>query len=194
MVGPIEQGFDLWLVVARHKNGAAPRTLLGNEPRHHANTVNIKRVRRLVEDEKLRPLHHRLRNRETLAHAHAESRHLASVVRVEPHTPQRIAGGRLPRLAAYRGKIDQVPKGTLESRGLVETDFCEGSRKAKCVILTEAGDELCAQKIVPANKADRAAFMALGVDEQREMLRLVDKYVAALEVELELLEGEQDGK
>ena len=36
--------------------------------------------------------------------------------------------------------------------------------------------------------------MALGVDEQREMLRLVDKYVAALEVELELLEGEQDDK
>lgn len=83
---------------------------------------------------------------------------------------------------------------TLESRGLVETDFCEGSRKAKCVILTAAGDELCEQKIVPANKAERAAFMALGIDEQREMLRLVDKYVAALEVELELLEGEQDGK
>ena len=76
----------------------------------------------------------------------------------------------------------------------METDFCEGSRKAKCVILTEAGDELCAQKIVPANKAERAAFMALGIDEQREMLRLVDKYVAALEVELELLEGEQDDK
>ena len=36
--------------------------------------------------------------------------------------------------------------------------------------------------------------MALGIDEQREMLRLVDKYVAALEVELELLEGEQDDK
>ena len=40
---------------------------------------------------------------------------------------------------------------TLESKGYVETSFCEGSRKAKRVALTPAGRVFVAAKIVPAS-------------------------------------------
>lgn len=79
---------------------------------------------------------------------------------------------------------------TLESRGLVEMSFCEGSRKAKQVRFTEAGRDLATRRIVPANLAERRAFCALTPKEQAEMIRLVDKYVGAVEAQLELMKGE----
>lgn len=77
----------------------------------------------------------------------------------------------------------------LESRGLVEMSFCEGSRKAKQVSFTEAGRALATERIVPANLAERRAFAALAPEEQEEMLYLVDKYVGAVEVQIDLMEG-----
>ena len=77
----------------------------------------------------------------------------------------------------------------LEARGLVETSFCEGGRKAKRVTLSEEGARFVAEQIVPANKAERRAFGALSTSEQQEMLRLVRKYVEAVESELGSMGG-----
>lgn len=78
---------------------------------------------------------------------------------------------------------------TLESRGLVETSFLEGSRKAKRVSFTQAGRAFVAEKIVPASRAERRAFNVLTQGEQTEMLRLVDKYVAAIQEQIDAMRG-----
>ena len=78
---------------------------------------------------------------------------------------------------------------TLESRGLVETSFLEGSRKAKRVSFTQAGRAFVAEKIVPASRAERRAFNVLTQVEQTEMLRLVDKYVAAIQEQIDAMRG-----
>lgn len=80
---------------------------------------------------------------------------------------------------------------TLESKGYVETSFCEGSRKAKRVAFTPAGRAFVAAKIVPASQAERRAFEALAPEEQDEMMRLIDKYVGAVEEEIKRMEGEE---
>lgn len=77
----------------------------------------------------------------------------------------------------------------LESKGYVTLDFCEGSKKAKVVTLTAAGRAFCDEKIRPANRAERRAFETLDAAEQSEFLRLVEKYVAAIQVEVANLEG-----
>ena len=78
----------------------------------------------------------------------------------------------------------------LERRGYVTSAFCAGSRKAKRVSFTDEGQAFASEKIVPANKAERRAFKTLDDAEQAEMLRLVDKYVEAIERELDGMEGE----
>ncbi len=78
----------------------------------------------------------------------------------------------------------------LEEKGLVETSFCEGSRKAKQVTFTELGHELSQEQIVPANIAERRAFQALTPTEQADMLRLIDKYVAAVEDQIAIMKGQ----
>lgn len=79
----------------------------------------------------------------------------------------------------------------LEEQGLVQTAFCEGSRKAKQVSFTERGERLVQEKIVPANKAERRAFKALTQAEQAELLRLIDKYVEQVENEIATMEGRE---
>ncbi len=77
----------------------------------------------------------------------------------------------------------------LENKGYVTLDFCEGSKKAKVATLTEAGRAFCDEKIRPANRAERRAFETLEPAEQSEFLRLVEKYVGAIQIELKALEG-----
>ena len=48
-----------------------------------------------------------------------------------------------------------------------------------------------AAKIVPASQAERRAFEALAPEEQDEMMRLIDKYVGAVEEEIKRMEGEE---
>ncbi len=78
---------------------------------------------------------------------------------------------------------------TLEAKGYVTLGFCEGSKKAKVVSLTPAGHAFCDQKIRPANRAERRAFEALTPSEQVEFLRLVEKYVSAIQIDVSNLEG-----
>ncbi len=77
----------------------------------------------------------------------------------------------------------------LESKGYVTLDFCEGSKKAKVASLTATGRAFCDEKIAPANRAERRAFETLDTAEQAEFLRLVEKYVGAIQIELQNLEG-----
>ncbi len=79
----------------------------------------------------------------------------------------------------------------LEGKGLVQTEFCEGSRKAKLARLTEAGRSFSRSRIEPACQAERRAFGVLTAAEQAEMLRLMDKYVEAVEAELDRI-GRED--
>lgn len=79
----------------------------------------------------------------------------------------------------------------LEEQGLVQTAFCEGSRKAKQVTFTEKGERLVQEQIVPANKAERRAFKALTQAEQAELLRLIEKYVEQVEKEIAIMEGQE---
>lgn len=83
----------------------------------------------------------------------------------------------------------------LESKGFAQTTFCEGSRKAKAVCLTKEGLEFAELRIKPASEAECRAFSTLDDAEQAEMLRLVNKYVHAVEAELDRLsEGGNDGE
>ncbi len=77
----------------------------------------------------------------------------------------------------------------MEAKGYVTLDFCEGSKKAKVASLTAAGRAFCDEKIAPANRAERRAFETLDAAEQAEFLRLVEKYVGAIQIELQNLEG-----
>ena len=110
-----------------------------------------------------------------------------------------IAGGSVPvrdivaTCCASKQTINSAIR-HLEGKGLVRTEFCEGSRKAKLVRLTEAGRVFVKERIEPACQAERRAFGALGAAEQAEMLRLVDKYVCAVESELDRIGKEDDGE
>lgn len=71
----------------------------------------------------------------------------------------------------------------LEGRGLVTLEFEPGSRKNKMVLLTAAGRKLCEEKIGPAMEAERRAFGSLEPEEREALLRLVEKYTRAIDLE-----------
>lgn len=73
---------------------------------------------------------------------------------------------------------------TLEQQGLVELTFMEGSRRNKTASLTAAGRAFSLDYIVPAIKAEEAAFDELDPAEQRELVRLVRRYAAALDAQI----------
>ena len=60
--------------------------------------LEVERAERLVEQERLRPVHDRARERHALALAAGELRRLAAAVAVEPDERERLAGA-LPPLA-----------------------------------------------------------------------------------------------
>lgn len=72
----------------------------------------------------------------------------------------------------------------LQERGLVELSFIEGSRKSKQAALTSEGRAFSAERIVPAIEAEERAFAALNPGEQAELVRLVRRYVDALEQQI----------
>lgn len=69
---------------------------------------------------------------------------------------------------------------TLTARGFATLEFAEGSRKNKVVRLTEAGMRFAEQYALPAQKAEQQAFEVLEPWEQREIMRLIDKFSHAL--------------
>lgn len=69
---------------------------------------------------------------------------------------------------------------TLTARGFATLEFAEGSRKNKVVRLTEAGMRFAEQYALPAQKAEQQAFEVLEPWEQREIMRLIEKFSHAL--------------
>ncbi len=69
---------------------------------------------------------------------------------------------------------------TLTARGFATLEFAEGSRKNKVVRLTEAGMRFAEQYALPAQEAEQQAFEVLEPWEQREIMRLIEKYSHAL--------------
>ena len=69
---------------------------------------------------------------------------------------------------------------TLTARGFATLEFAEGSRKNKVVRLTEAGMRFAEQYALPAQEAEQQAFKVLEPWEQREIMRLIEKFSHAL--------------
>lgn len=69
---------------------------------------------------------------------------------------------------------------TLTARGFAALEFAEGSRKNKVVRLTEAGMRFAEQYALPAQEAEQQAFEVLEPWEQREIMRLIEKFSHAL--------------
>lgn len=69
---------------------------------------------------------------------------------------------------------------TLTARGFATLEFAEGSRKNKVVRLTEAGVRFAEQYALPAQEAEQQAFEVLEPWEQREIMRLIEKFSHAL--------------
>lgn len=69
---------------------------------------------------------------------------------------------------------------TLTARGFATLEFAEGSHKNKVVRLTEAGMRFAEQYALPAQEAEQQAFEVLEPWEQREIMRLIEKFSHAL--------------
>ena len=69
---------------------------------------------------------------------------------------------------------------TLTARGFATLEFAEGSRKNMVVRLTEAGMRFAEQYALPAQEAEQQAFEVLEPWEQREIMRLIEKFSHAL--------------
>lgn len=69
---------------------------------------------------------------------------------------------------------------TLTARGFATLEFAEGSRKNKVVRLTEADMRFAEQYALPAQEAEQQAFEVLEPWEQREIMRLIEKFSHAL--------------
>ena len=100
-----------------------------------------------------------------------------------------LAGGSLPvgtltKTWSYSKQTINSALKTLEARGLVELTYMEGSRKNKRAELTEAGHVFSEARIVPAIDAEHRAFATLEPEERIELVRLVRRYVDALDVEI----------
>lgn len=74
---------------------------------------------------------------------------------------------------------------TLTARGFATLEFAEGSRKNKVVSLTEEGRQFADRYALPAQGAEQRAFDALEPWEQREIMRLIDKFSQVLGDECE---------
>lgn len=75
---------------------------------------------------------------------------------------------------------------TLTARGFATLEFAEGSRKNKVVRLTEAGMRFAEQYALPAQEAEQQAFEVLEPWEQREIMRLIEKFSHALDDECDV--------
>lgn len=73
---------------------------------------------------------------------------------------------------------------SLERRGYVRLVPTDDGRHAKLVRLTELGRVFCDDNVNPAMEAEERAFASLLRDERDEFVRLVRKYVDAIDLEM----------
>lgn len=72
----------------------------------------------------------------------------------------------------------------LESKGLIELDFVEGSRRNKTATFTPEGESFADRHIRPAQRAERRAFCSLSPREREAFLASARAYTAALMAEI----------
>lgn len=70
---------------------------------------------------------------------------------------------------------------TLERQGLIALESVPGNQKNKLVVLTERGNSVVQQMIVPLVAAERQSFMELQESEKEALLSLTQKYVDLLQ-------------
>lgn len=73
----------------------------------------------------------------------------------------------------------------LEQQGLVSLQLVAGSRKNKEVFLTESGEQLAEEVVLPLMQAEQQSFFDLSEREQTQMLTLMQKHMDLLRMELE---------
>lgn len=70
---------------------------------------------------------------------------------------------------------------TLERQGLIALESVPGNQKNKLVVLTEQGNSVVQQMIVPLVAAERQSFLELQEGEKEALLSLTQKYVDLLQ-------------
>ena len=72
----------------------------------------------------------------------------------------------------------------MEKKGLITLLCQQGNKKNKYIHLTEAGEQLVEEIIVPLTKAEKTAISTLTEDEQNLLLPLLQKQASALKTEV----------
>lgn len=82
----------------------------------------------------------------------------------------------------------------LVKNGWLRLEQLPGGRNRKAVILTEAGERICEEMILPLMLAEERSLLCLTKEEQALLLRLNQKQCAAFAAEIEKLTGEKSEK
>lgn len=75
--------------------------------------------------------------------------------------------------------------------GLLRLEQLPGGRNRKAVLLTEEGERMCEEKILPLLLAEERSLLCLSEEEQELLIRLNQKQCTAFEAEIEQLTGEK---
>lgn len=105
-----------------------------------------------------------------------------------------IAGGRsgqadLVSTYSYSRTTANSALKSLETKGIIELVYAEGSRKNKDAVLTDAGRTFCDRYIQPAVDAEGRAFASLEISERKELVRLIRKFSKAVAAEVAVVTG-----
>ena len=71
--------------------------------------------------------------------------------------------------------------------------FQPGSGREQKIFLTEAGERLVAEKILPIGQAESSVFDEMTKEEQAEILRLVNKYLTSFRAKVQKITEERGG-
>lgn len=80
---------------------------------------------------------------------------------------------------------------SLEGRGLIALEYCEGSRRNKDARFTEAGCAFSEANIVPAMEAEQRAFDSLSLMQRKRLIQLLRSYRRAIDVEFDSMQRER---
>lgn len=69
----------------------------------------------------------------------------------------------------------------MEKSGIIRLEFADGSRKSKCILLTDLGIETAERIIAPLVKAENQALDALGEEQRELLLKLTRRHTGLLQ-------------
>lgn len=83
---------------------------------------------------------------------------------------------------------------SLVKNGWVELKQLPGARNSKAVLLTEEGQRVCEEKILPLMQAEENSLAHMSVEERETLLRLTKKHFTCFEEEIQKIIGEKNGE